>query len=173
MAWTYGYSIAKEELNELIRKLGEDLKGLIVNKIAPKRPIVRQLRPQDLGYANPSWEIKIPAGATKYEINFTVPENKAIGIFGFSCVGSDIVKEVEVYAGSKRVALIPLEDVYTVLNYSEYNAKFLTGEDILKIPERTNVKLVLNVYPAPGADTPVKFVILGVIAEAEGDLISY
>lgn len=173
MAWTYAYSIAKEELHELIKKLGEDLKGLIADKVSPKRPIARQLRPQDIGLANPEWEITIPAGSTEVTVyEFDVPENKAIAIFGIASDEASI-KELEIYAGSKRVAVIPLQDLYVVKGYGDYTSvKFLTGDDILKIPERTHIKIVAKVYPAPESDITTKLTLFGVIAEAEGETIS-
>jgi hypothetical protein len=172
MAWTYAYSIAKEEVNELVRKLGEDLKRIIADKVAPKRAITRQLRPEDIGLPNPSWEVTIPAGATEVTLyQFTVPQTKAVGIFGFYS-DYDAIKEIEVYAGSKRVAVIPLEEMYYFSGRGDYVAKFLTGEDILKIPERTEVRIVGKVYPAPTSSATARLLLLGVIAEAEGDVVS-
>lgn len=173
MAWTYGYRTAQLELHELINRLASDLKSLIADKIAPKRPVVRQLRPQDIGLDKPEWEVRIPAGSTTVTAySFTVPERKAIAIFGIYRDNA-IVKELRIKAGAKDVAVIPLQELDVIVNSGEYyNVKFLTGEDILKIPERTTITIIATVYPAPTSDVTVRLGLLGIIAEAEGDTIS-
>jgi len=165
MAWTYGYRTAQRELHDLINRLASDLKSLIADKVAPKRPIVRQLRPQDIGLPNPEWEITLPAKQPNpVVLSFTVPERKAIAIFGVY-KDTPLIKELKIKAGAKDVALIELQELDVIVNAGEYkNVKFFTDEDILKIPERTTITIEAIVYPAPTSDTKVKLGLLGIIA---------
>lgn len=177
MAFTYGYALESTRLAEIIERLGDELKRIIANAIAPVVPVVRQLRPQDLGLTRLDWKVTIPAGQTEVEVvSIEIPSDSAIGILGFGVDKDSVIEEVVIRAGARDVAIVSLTDLKHVTQYaSDYatGIKFLTGADILKIPPRTRISIRVRLAePLTSAKTE-KFIVYGLIAEPNGKVVHY
>ena len=84
-----------------------------LSPVGPRRLVVRQLRPQDLGLAGPEWRFHVMRDHSEI-VRARVPEDMAIVIFGvYNQSPSPKVQQLEIWRNASRRLLLVLQELYT------------------------------------------------------------
>lgn len=133
---------------------------------APREATVRQALATDFGLANPVWSFSgLTANAWNDVINFTVPNNAVVGIYGLNLLDTtNTITAVKVKVGGADVRLWDITDA---LNGDDNGRTiYFDSADSIVIAENSTV--TVSVY---ATNTDVNFQLLAFIGEERGKTI--
>ncbi len=84
-----------------------------LSSLGPRRLVVRQLRPEDVGLPGPQWRLRVSPGDVEV-VRARLPEDRALVLFGFyNQSPSPSVHQLELWRNGSRRLIVVLQELYT------------------------------------------------------------
>ncbi|MGC9072199.1 MAG: hypothetical protein ACP5HK_05860 [Acidilobus sp.] len=81
--------------------------------VSPRRIVVRQVRPEDLGLPGPEWRFSVRAGEVEI-LRRVMPRDRALVIFGvYNQAPQPRVQQLELWRNGSRRLILVLQELYT------------------------------------------------------------
>lgn len=128
--------------------------------------VVRQMRPEDIGFSNPFFASTISAGdAWRNMINtYTIADNRYVGIFGVSFDTNENSVNALRFTREGRTARI-----WSIQQVADFEDKTGYADDPISIEQ--NTQITIEEYPTTTTDFDAT-TLLGVVVERRGLLIN-
>lgn len=160
------YEAYKEMINKLRGTLQSELR---LTAGGESKFIERQLRPEDIGKSTPEFTFT-PSTASAWNTlvnTYTIADNRYIGIYGIRYLSTDDplpITQLKITKAGKDVRYWTIQGCNYVENPAMYFHDPITVEQ--------NVPLTIQGYNATATVKAQKIMILGVVMEKEGILVS-
>ncbi|KKM97077.1 hypothetical protein LCGC14_1171680 [marine sediment metagenome] len=130
--------------------------------------VVRPLRPEDVGFANPVYTSTIAAGSTAAYSNFintyTIADNRYIGIFGVGYDNSENNVTALRFTREGKTARI-----WSIQQVADFEDKVGYGDDPITVEQNTQITIEKYSITTTDSDTTS---LVGVVVEKRGLLIN-
>ena len=130
--------------------------------------VVRQLRPEDIGFANPLFSGTVAASATAAWSNaintYTIADNRYVGIFGVSYDNSENIVTALRFTREGKTARI-----WSIQQVTDFEDKTGYADDPITVEQNTQITIEKYTLSTTSRDTTT---ILGVVVERRGLLIN-
>lgn len=148
-------AVAMQKRQEVIERAKREL------RLSDRDLIVRQLRPQDVGLANPEWTFNLSSGANSNIVSATIADNRFIMIYGLSIGQTDAQTSTRVTMrrGTQTVREWNVQGMAT----TENNEFYFTDPILID----QNTVFEADAY-TNAANSDEKLCFIGVVAERKG-----